>query len=417
METTKETKKSKSKPVVTDKIRQQVEGTTPSTPKSQELQSIQQRAEQQMAKPRVVSSGIKQQVEGTTPSTKQAELSAIQKRAAMSQPVVTEAVKKAMQGDTGNSQQSQELDSVMQRTIRNMPVVTDRVRQAVEGTDTSTQQSQELQMIQDRTARALEAQKAVATSGSGNVGSANANAGAGAGAGGSTSTSSSTNPSTSTIPYGFLDEYLERMQPTPEELEAERKRERRKAIFNAIGDGVSSLANLYFTTKGAPNSYNPADNMTRKQRERYEKLLAERKADEEKYFNAKLKLDQMRENANWRNQTREDQIYQFNQTNERLREQAQATEARLFEQFRQQQEANNAKAKAEQANKAMQNAIREKELEEKNRHNTAAEAETVRYHDQLVERAQNKASGTGSKKRAVASWAGKGTKGSNKIEF
>lgn len=393
MATEKETllKKSKSKPVVTDKIRQQVEGTTPATQQSQELQTIQQRTEQQMAKPRVVSSGIKQQVEGTTPSTKQAqELASINKRAAMNTPVVTEAVKKAMQGDTGNSQQSQELDSVMQRTIRNMPVVTDRVRQAVEGTDTSTQQSQELQMIQDRTARALEAQKAVATSGAGNVGSANANANAGAG--GSTSTSSSTNPSTSTIPYGFLDEYLERMQPTPEELEAERKRERRKAIFNAIGDGVSALANLYFTTKGAPNSYNPADNMTRKQLERYEKMIAERKADEEKYFNAKLKLDQMRENANWRKQQTEYQKQRDQLADQRYKEQqAQqaakiAAEAERWKQEFEEKKANNAAGRE----------IQQAKIDADNKHRAATLAETRRYHDIM---ADNRDKATASKLR------------------
>ena len=379
--------------VVSSGIRQQVEGnSTPSTPRSAELQSIQQRAEQQMAKQKamqtpVATEQIRQAVEGTTPSTKQAqELASINKRAATNTPVVTEAVKKAMQGDAGNSQQSQELDSVMQRTIRNMPVVTERVRQAVEGTDTSTQQSQELQMIQDRTARALEAQKAVATSGAGNVGSANA------GAGGSTSTSSSTNPSTSTTPYGFLDEYLESMQPTPEELEAERKRERRKAIFNAIGDGVSSLANLYFTTKGAPNSYNPADNMTRKQLDRYEKMLDDRKKDQEQYFNQYLRLSQLDENANWRKQQTEYQKQRDQLADQRYKEQqAQqaakiAAEAERWKQEFEEKKSNNAAGRE----------IQQAKIDADNKYRAATLAETKRYHDIM---ADNKDKATASKLR------------------
>lgn len=39
-----------------------------------------------------------------------------------------------------------------------------------------------------------------------------------------------------------------------EERKAREKKERRDALFSAIGDGVSALSNLYFTTKGAPYS-------------------------------------------------------------------------------------------------------------------------------------------------------------------
>lgn len=290
---------------------------------------------------------------------------------AKSKPVVTQQVKQAVEGTTPSTQQAQELASVNKRAVMNQPVVTDNVKQAVNNTMVAPPTA-------DKVKSAVEGAQ---------------------------------------VPYGFVDEYLAKMQPTAAELEAEQKREKRKAIFNAIGDGVSALANLYFTTKGAPNSYNPEQNMTAAQRKRYEQLLADRKADEEKYYNAKLKLEQLRENANWRKQQRLDQINQYNQTNERLREQAQATEDRLFEQFQQKLAAEVAKSEATQADKVAKNTIREKELEEKNRHNTAAEAETVRYHDQLVERSNNRSSGSTQKKRGVASWAGKGTKDNNKIEF
>lgn len=44
---------------------------------------------------------------------------------------------------------------------------------------------------------------------------------------------------------------------TPEQVKKQQKREKWGKIASAIGDGISSLANLYFTTKGAPSSYNP----------------------------------------------------------------------------------------------------------------------------------------------------------------
>ena len=55
------------------------------------------------------------------------------------------------------------------------------------------------------------------------------------------------------------EEMFRRLSPykplTPEELERERKKERREKTFAAISDGISALSNLYFTTQYAPNMY------------------------------------------------------------------------------------------------------------------------------------------------------------------
>lgn len=72
--------------------------------------------------------------------------------------------------------------------------------------------------------------------------------------------------------------------PTDEELEKERKKRKREAIFNAIGDGIQALSNLYFTTQYAPNSYNPAISLSAKAKERWDKVDAERKANKEAYY-------------------------------------------------------------------------------------------------------------------------------------
>ena len=61
--------------------------------------------------------------------------------------------------------------------------------------------------------------------------------------------------------------------PTTEELEAEKKRRKRNAILNAVGDGISSLANLYYTTKGAPAVKNdPRASLSERSRARWDYL-------------------------------------------------------------------------------------------------------------------------------------------------
>lgn len=72
-------------------------------------------------------------------------------------------------------------------------------------------------------------------------------------------------------------------QMSPEEKKNEEKREKREKLFSAIGDGLSALANVYFTSKGSPNMYEPKTSMSAKTKEYWDKLNAERKADADKY--------------------------------------------------------------------------------------------------------------------------------------
>lgn len=291
---------------------------------------------------------------------------AITKDDILKKRVVTSQIKQAME-----QPQSPELQSVLRRTVQQQPVVTDRIRQQVEGTAPSTQQAQELQSIQDRTEQQMAKQKPVVTE---QIKQAVEN----------TTAAPTTAPTAEGDPYAFFENYIKSKQPTPEELEAERKREKRKAIFNAIGDGVSSLANLYFTTKGAPNSYNPADNMTAKQRERYEKLLAERKADEDKWLNAQMRLAQLRDSANWRKQQADYQKERDRIGDARYKEQQEAKDAALkAEADRWEREFKHKQDEAEK-NRGM----RQAEIDARNAHNAATLAETRRYHDQVAEARQ-----------------------------
>lgn len=89
-----------------------------------------------------------------------------------------------------------------------------------------------------------------------------------------------------------LEDEERRLRPETEEQKAKReKRERREKLFAAIGDGLSALSNVYFTTKGAPDMSSKRT-LTDAVQGKYDKLKAEREADRDKYLNIlKLKAD------------------------------------------------------------------------------------------------------------------------------
>lgn len=72
--------------------------------------------------------------------------------------------------------------------------------------------------------------------------------------------------------------------PTQEELEKERKKEKRERMFAAIGDGISALSNLYFTTQYAPNMYNPENSQSKRVESKWEKLRQDRDAQMNAYI-------------------------------------------------------------------------------------------------------------------------------------
>ena len=96
-------------------------------------------------------------------------------------------------------------------------------------------------------------------------------------------------PQASTLGAGLKYEEMYRKlnpykPPTEEELEKERKKRKRQEMWAAIGDGVSALSNLYFTTQGAPNAYQAANNQSEAVRQRWEKLSADREAKMKAYI-------------------------------------------------------------------------------------------------------------------------------------
>ena len=77
--------------------------------------------------------------------------------------------------------------------------------------------------------------------------------------------------------------------PTAEELEKERKKQKRNEIFAAIGDGVMALSNLFFTTRGAPNMYSGKNTMSEATKVRYDKLIKDREDKQIAYYNGLLR--------------------------------------------------------------------------------------------------------------------------------
>lgn len=95
--------------------------------------------------------------------------------------------------------------------------------------------------------------------------------------------------------------------PTEEDLEKERKKAKREKIFAAIGDGISALSNLYFTTQYAPNMYNHENAQSAKVERKWQQLQADRDAQINAYIRnlmAAQQADDDREDKdrNWKRQ-------------------------------------------------------------------------------------------------------------------
>lgn len=102
--------------------------------------------------------------------------------------------------------------------------------------------------------------------------------------------------------------------PTAEELEAQRKKEKRQKIFAALGDGISALANLYFTTQGAPNMYNPANSQQDVVKDRWDKIKQERDQNMKEYTEALMKAQAL-DDENADNERKWQRLLQIDKVN------------------------------------------------------------------------------------------------------
>lgn len=101
--------------------------------------------------------------------------------------------------------------------------------------------------------------------------------------------------------------------PTPEEVEKEKRKQKRQAVFAAIGDGISALSNLYFTTTYSPNAWDAKNSMSEKMKERWDKLKKEREDNQRTYMDGYLRALAMddanaRDDRNWRHTLEREEV-------------------------------------------------------------------------------------------------------------
>lgn len=106
--------------------------------------------------------------------------------------------------------------------------------------------------------------------------------------------------------------------PSDEDLEKERKKQKREAIFAAIGEGLSAMSNLYFTTQYAPNSFDPSKGMAVITRKRFDRLKKDREENLRQYLDGLMRAKQMDDSAGYK-----DTLMQLKQ-NEQQRKEAES---------------------------------------------------------------------------------------------
>lgn len=112
---------------------------------------------------------------------------------------------------------------------------------------------------------------------------------------------STTTPATEGEEFRSYRDILAKYAPltSDEDKRKQMRRERRKAIVSALGDGLSALSNLYFTTKGAPDQ-GLKPGMTDAAKKRMDDLRAKWQAEKDKYQDLMLKgLEMDREQGNF----------------------------------------------------------------------------------------------------------------------
>lgn len=85
--------------------------------------------------------------------------------------------------------------------------------------------------------------------------------------------------------------------PDTEEEKKEEEKYKRDRMFATIGNGISALSNLYFTTRGAPNMYTGEDTITERMQKRHDQLKKDREKRKAEYFDRWMKARQADEST------------------------------------------------------------------------------------------------------------------------
>ena len=88
---------------------------------------------------------------------------------------------------------------------------------------------------------------------------------------------------------------LDKLMPKPmtqEEKAEQEKKYKRQQIFNAIGEGIQALSNLFFTTQGAPSMYTGKNNSLERTKVRYDKMMSDNRDNALAYYNLYFRAKQ-----------------------------------------------------------------------------------------------------------------------------
>ena len=88
---------------------------------------------------------------------------------------------------------------------------------------------------------------------------------------------------------------LNKLMPKPmtqEEIAKQEKKYKRQQIFNAIGEGIQALSNLFFTTQGAPSMYTGQNNSLDRTKARYDKMMNDNRDNALAYYNLYFRAKQ-----------------------------------------------------------------------------------------------------------------------------
>jgi hypothetical protein len=175
------------------------------------------------------------------------------------------------------------------------------------------------------------------------------------------------------------------------------RRENRGKIFRAIGDGVSALANLYFTTQGAPAvQYDPRGSLSARDVARYDKMEALRREDEQRQYlrekaarDAELRYlmeERLRNQEEGRNTRQEEKIAADKETQEdRQAHEAEQTKAKFEQQDKHQAQGheNTLEQIAARGQNSLNVAAKKAEMQAENKANKTkkdAEAISAEFH-------------------------------------
>lgn len=130
-----------------------------------------------------------------------------------------------------------------------------------------------------------------------------------------------TTPAEKSLSYAELFKELN-PQLTEEQKKDIDKKEKQKRVISAITDGVNALSNLYFASKGAPSVFDGRNTLSERNKVRYDKMMNDRKANEEAYRQGLMKAEQLDKEWNHRAEREKVADDQWKQSFEHTKERA-----------------------------------------------------------------------------------------------